>query len=312
MSAIGTKDAGRERKRRRGHACGADIDAVDVDQVMRQPQGKSHEGAEHEKVVEREAPDLQVLERRQFCRNARSLATRLAPCLEYGIVLGENEEDHGNRRQRERPYVGHRLPAKGDHDERSAELGHGRADIAGAEYAQCRTLLLARIPMRDIGDTDCKRATRQANAECRDQEHRKCFRLGQQPGSHRRQQHLDRENQPTAILFGPDAQHQPGQRTGEDRRCNQDAELRLIEPELGFDLHADDRKDRPNCKTDCECDGAEPQCAVLVCACDALKRMHLLVPQISGGLHRRSKQSGAITIAVASSHLIEIKDRAAN
>jgi len=51
------------------HASGDDAEAVDVDIVVREPQGEGDEAAEDEEVVEREAPDLELPERREHCRH---------------------------------------------------------------------------------------------------------------------------------------------------------------------------------------------------------------------------------------------------
>ncbi|TGQ49675.1 hypothetical protein EN855_036670, partial [Mesorhizobium sp. M1C.F.Ca.ET.212.01.1.1] len=43
---------------------------IDADQVARQPERQRHERAEGEEIVEGEAPDLQVLQRREFLPEA--------------------------------------------------------------------------------------------------------------------------------------------------------------------------------------------------------------------------------------------------
>jgi hypothetical protein len=51
-------------------------------------------------------------------------------------------------------------------------------------------------------------------------------------------------------LIGPDAQEQTHQRSGQDRRADQQAELRVAQAQLGLYLDPDDRKDRPDRETD--------------------------------------------------------------
>jgi hypothetical protein len=47
---------------------------VDADQVTRQPQRQRNEAAEHEKIVEREAPHAEVFQRFEFGQDAARLA----------------------------------------------------------------------------------------------------------------------------------------------------------------------------------------------------------------------------------------------
>ncbi len=54
-----------------------DVEAVDADQIARQPQRQRDEGAEGEEVIEREAPDPDVLERRELAPEA---AWAAPPC----------------------------------------------------------------------------------------------------------------------------------------------------------------------------------------------------------------------------------------
>ena len=258
VPAIGAEQAGREREGRRSHAGGADVDAVDVDQIVRQPQRQRHEGAEHEEIVEREAPDLQVPERRQLLRDRRPLA-RLAPCHRIRVVPGDQPEDHRHRRQRDRPDLRHRLPAPGDHHQRGEELGHGRADVARAEDAERRPLLLLRKPVRDVGHADRERPAGEADAERRQQEGGVAVGMGQRPGRRGGQKHLRGEHHPPAELLGPDAEDQPRERAGQHRGRDQQAELRLAQAELRLDLDADDREDRPDREAEGESQRAQPE-----------------------------------------------------
>ena len=77
------------------------------------------------------------------------------------------------------------MPAIGDQHERRAELGHRRADIAGAENAERGALLLRRIPARHIGDADRERAAGDADPERGDQELNVSMGVNQQEGRDR-------------------------------------------------------------------------------------------------------------------------------
>ena len=57
------------------------------------------------------------------------------------------------------------LPAIGDQDERREEFCDRGADIARAENAERRALLLGRIPARNIGDADRERAAGDADEQ---------------------------------------------------------------------------------------------------------------------------------------------------
>ena len=64
---------------------------------------------------------------------------------------------------------------------------------------------------------------------------------------------------PAAVLIGPDAEHQPDERAGQDRRSHQQAELGLVEAQVVLDLNADDGKDRPDGKAHREGERAHRQ-----------------------------------------------------
>ena len=136
VPAIGTEQRGRQAERGRRHARRAHVNAIDVDQVVRQPQRQRHEGAKDEEVVHREAPDLQVLQWRELLCKAGGLGPRPAPFDQRRVILGKDEEDHAHQRKGGGPDVGHALPAIGDHDEGGDELGHRSADVASPEDAQ--------------------------------------------------------------------------------------------------------------------------------------------------------------------------------
>ena len=76
MPAIGAEDRGRDRVDRADHAGGRDVETVDADQIARQPQRQRDEGAEDEEIIEREAPDLDVLQRLHHGRQRLRLLRR--------------------------------------------------------------------------------------------------------------------------------------------------------------------------------------------------------------------------------------------
>ena len=176
-----------------------------------------------------------------------------------GSSLVVEPEHDGHQGQRRRPDFRDALPAQGDHHERRAEFGDRRADIAGAENPERRALLAGLVPARDIGDADREGAAGDADAERREQELRIGLRVSQQVGRERRREHDDAEDAASAILVGPDAERETDQRPGQDRRADQQAELRLAEAEVLFDLDADDGENRPHRKAQREGDSRNPE-----------------------------------------------------
>ena len=89
------------------------------------------------------------------------------------------------------------------------------------------------------------------------------MRVGEQESRHRGREHHNRIDPTSAVLVGPNAEENANERTGEDRRANQETELRLVQPELLFNLHTNDGEDRPDREADRECDGRHPERAAL-------------------------------------------------
>ena len=144
------------------------------------------------------------------------------------------------------------LPAAGEQHERRHEFGHGGADIADAEDAERRALLAGGIKARDIGHADSERAAGQPDAERGEQHLRVGLGKGQQEGRDRGRQHRRGVDEPAAETVGPDAEHDAHEAAGQDRHADQQAELGFGQPEFGFDLDADDGKDRPDGEADGE------------------------------------------------------------
>ena len=226
--AIGAEQTRRDRIGRAQHAGGFDVELVDADQVARQPQRQGDEGAEGEEIIERKAPDLDVLERLQFEPGTARLLAFGAAREFYRVLAGGEPEHHRHDRYRAGPDLRCRLPAIGDQHEGRAELCYRCADIAGAENAERGALLLRRIPARYIGDADSERAAGDADAERGDQELQIGVGVDQQEGRHRGRQHHRRVDAASAVLVGPDAEENADDRAGEDGRADQEAELGLV------------------------------------------------------------------------------------
>ncbi len=156
------------------------------------------------------------------------------------------------------------VPAICHHDEGRDELGDRRAHIARAEYAQRRSLMARVVPARHIGDTDDEGSARQADAERGEKIHRIAVGEGQRPGGERGEDHLSGEDQPAAIFFGPHAEKDARQRTGEYGGCDEQSELELAQPQFLLDGDADDGEDCPDRETRGKRQCAQAKCAVLV------------------------------------------------
>ena len=135
VAAIGAEDRRRNREQRAEHAGGPDVDAVDADQVARQPQRQRDEAAEDEEVVEREPPHLHVGQRGEHRPDRLGFRASRAAAREIRIVLRQQEEGDARCRQYARPNESDGLPAIDDHHRWRGEYRDCRADIARAEDA---------------------------------------------------------------------------------------------------------------------------------------------------------------------------------
>ena len=154
MTSVGPQQTGGDRERGGEHARRLDVQSIDLDQILRQPEREGDEGAEDEEVVEREAPDLDIRERRELQPQAVRLRAPGAALQRRRVFRCREPEDGGDEQQTGRPDLRNRLPAVGDQHKGGEELGDGRADIAGAKDAQRGPLLFRGKPLRDIGDAD--------------------------------------------------------------------------------------------------------------------------------------------------------------
>jgi hypothetical protein len=154
---------------------------VGTDQISRQPQGERDEGAEDEEVIQREAPDLQVLQRSHLHHEGDRLDTACASLDQVGLILGGQVEQHRSDCERHRPDLGHALPAHRHHHQRRQQLGHSRTDVAGTHDAQCCSLTFLGKPLRHVSDYHREAAAGDTDSECRHQIHGVGMRVGQQP-----------------------------------------------------------------------------------------------------------------------------------
>ena len=267
-AADDAKQARRDRVHRRDQAGRADVETVGADQVARQPQRQRDERAEHEEVVERKAPDLQVPQRLELLEERLGLRAAGTPLRVARIVLGQQEVHDRRGREHAGPDLRDRVPAPCHHDQRRRQLGHRGADVARAEDAERGALFFPRKPLGDVGDADCERPAGDAHQQCCEQVATVGRHRRQEPGCGGGAEHDPGEHDAAADLVGPDAERQPAQRAGQDGRGDQQAELRVVELQLLLDLQADDRKDRPDCEADRERERAAPQRNLLVAAPD--------------------------------------------
>ncbi len=125
-----------------------------MDQILRQPQRQRHERTENKEVIEREAPDLNILERFEFQKRADGLFTRALALKQNRIIAGGKIEDQRHDDHRRCPYFGNCMPSKRNHDHRCEKFRDGRADITGAKNTKGRALFFRRIPARDISNAN--------------------------------------------------------------------------------------------------------------------------------------------------------------
>ncbi|MCY1408149.1 hypothetical protein D9M71_234660 [compost metagenome] len=237
----------RHRVERGDGAGGGQAQAVDLHQVVRQPQREGDEGAEDEEIVEREAPDAQFGQRRQLLgqRDGAGLAGS-----GLGIGLGEQDEADAHCAEHRRVHQGGAAPAQGQQQERGGEVGQAGADVAGAEDAQRRALPAGLEPGGGIGRADDEAAARQTHAQRRHQQHREAVGEGQQVHADGGGQHQDAEHPASAVAVCPQAEEDPRDGTGQHRRGHQQAELGVGQAELFADLQAEDREQRPDGKAE--------------------------------------------------------------
>ena len=170
MAAVGAEEAGRDREQGRDQPGRLDVELVHLRQIARQPERQGDEGPEDKEVVEREAPDLHVLQRLQFEPDAFGLDPGSTTFDQHRIILGCYPEQHGGDRQRRCPDLRDALPSKGDQHEGGDQLGDSGADVAHAENAERRALFLRWIPARDIGNANREGATGNPDTQSRQQD----------------------------------------------------------------------------------------------------------------------------------------------
>ena len=259
-----TEQAGRDRIARRQHAGVAHVHAIGAHQVVRQPKRQRHEATEHEEVVQREPPHLQVLQWRHLLGERHRLHAFATALLQRRVFLAEEEEQHRSDGQRDGPDLGDHGPAGRHHHQRRQQLGHRRADVAGTEDPQRSALLAGREPLRDVGHAHREVAAGDAHAQRGDQELGVGLCIGEHPGGHCATQHHQHHHLAATELVRPDAEEDPADRTGQHRGGDQQAELGVIQAKLLTDLDADDRKDHPHREAHGEGERAQPQRTLLL------------------------------------------------
>ncbi len=259
VAAIGTEQAGGHREESGDHASGANVHAIDLDQVLRQPKRQRDESAKDEEIIEREAPDLNILQRLELHPGAFRLLTGAAALDEDRVIRGGEPENDRHDHEGPGPDLGYGMPSEGDQHHRCKELGNCRSDVAGAEDAKRRALFFRRIPARHIGHANRERSAGDADAKRCDQHLRIGRGKGQEEGCHRCRQHRGGENHTATVAVCPDAQRDADERAGEDRCPDKEAELGFREIQVLTDLNADDCEDCPHGETDGEGDGTHRQ-----------------------------------------------------
>ena len=206
MAAIGTENACRKRERGSDHASRLDVDAVYIDQILRQPQRQCDKRPEDKEIIERKAPDLDVLEGLQLEPGAARLFAACASCHQHRIIVGEKPERDRHDRDTDGPDLGDRLPAIGDKHEWREELRYRRADIADTENTEGGPLFFGRIPPRNIGNTDGERPAGDTDKKRGNEELWICRCPGEEIGGNRRRQHHQRVDDAAPVLVGPHAE----------------------------------------------------------------------------------------------------------
>ena len=228
---------------------------------------KCDKGAEYEEIIEREAPDLNIFQRRKLEPGAGRLLTASAAFAQNRIVRRGEPKNDSHQRNADGPNLSRHLPAIGDENEWREELGDRGAHVAGAENSKRGALLFGRIPARHVGDADREGTARDADAERRNQHLGIGLSIGKHERCHGRRQHGQGVDKPAAVLIGPDTERQPNQGACQNRRADEQAELRFVESQLVLDADADDGEDRPHREADRERNCRKPECTRLSVVC---------------------------------------------
>ena len=263
-AAVSAEDTGRKREDGGQGTGQLHVNAIDPDQIFRQPERQRDEGTEHEEIVKRKTPDLFLFERLELLAQGFGLRAAQLARGKLRVVLRKQEENHRHHRGDRCPDLRDGLPAECHHHPRRGKFGYCGADIAHAEEAERGALLFRRIPLRHISHTHGEGTARDPEAKRRQQCKKIAVGEGKKICRDRRSDHRQRENNPSAILVGPYTKEKTRERSGQDRRADEQAELRIAEAEFAFDFNPNDRENRPDRETYRECDRAEPQGPILV------------------------------------------------
>ena len=249
--AQGADETGGQGKAHGDQCRGLKIESVFRDVVFRKPEGEGDKPPEHEVVGKTESPDTGLHERRHLIAERRE-APFAAALLELGIGVGEKPESDGHHHHGHRVDLRDGAPTQSHDDQRSGQVGDRRSGVAGAEDAHRRALLLLGKPGGRVGDTDREGAARKPHEQTDDQVLPILIRERQPVAGDGDQDHLDEKNDASAKAVGQHPEGQTHERTGQDRRRHQQAELRFVEAEFALDLDANHRKHRPHREIDRE------------------------------------------------------------
>ena len=143
----------------------------------------------------------------------------------------DEPEDDRHDGEADRPDLRDRLPAVGDEHE-------GARNLVTAAPTLPAPKMPSAVPVAPL-DTSARhrrRRPRRSRRRCRRRARPEAFgdRCRRRTAGRSRpaQQHRSGEDEPAAVLVGPDAERDPDQRAGQDRRADKQAELGLVEPEV--------------------------------------------------------------------------------
>ncbi|MNM81222.1 hypothetical protein D3C81_932180 [compost metagenome] len=180
-AAEDAEQRGGHRIQRSDEAGGSQPQAVHLHQVVRQPQSQSDEGAEYEEVVQREAPDPQLGQRRQLLGQWNRAGLTGGGLR---VVLRQQDEQDAREAQHQGIHQRGPAPTQGQHQEGGSEVGQAGADVTGAEDAQRGTLPARFEPGGGVARADNEAATRQPHAQSSEEQHREAVGEGQQVHAH--------------------------------------------------------------------------------------------------------------------------------
>ena len=245
--AVGHIAADRPHQRTGEHAAGGEearrlrIQPVLRIEVDHQRGRQTDEAAEGHRVEEHEPPGVLVLQHLQVL--ADGLRRR-----RIRRILGHEAEGDEDDHQRDQGEAEHVRPAEAHGEAGREQGGEGRARVACAGDAHRRALVLGRIPARR--QRQCRSEGRAGDTEENAQhQHLGVGMHARQPGVGERgdDDHLaDDGRLLRRQAIDQHAHHQAQQRTGQHRRGDHEALLRMRQAEIGGDAHRERAKQHPH------------------------------------------------------------------